>query len=92
MPMDDEEYDVILVGAGVGGCVMAQSILDEGLNHTILMIERGDEPGPLTENIEDIAPIHLAIGRNISSTPGQAQPQRSPRSYCLTYQLIFPFD
>lgn len=54
-----KEYDVILVGGGVGGCVMAQSIMDLDGTKEVLIIERGLEPGPETKNIVDIAIVNF---------------------------------
>ena len=41
--MDDEEFDVIVVGGGVAGSVAAHQLASGG--HSVLLIERGNEPG-----------------------------------------------
>lgn len=41
--MDDEAFDVVVVGGGIAGCVTAYSLAKAG--HSVVLIERGHEPG-----------------------------------------------
>jgi electron transfer flavoprotein-quinone oxidoreductase len=40
------DFDVIVIGAGVAGCVAAHQIARAG--HEVLLVERGAEPGSRT--------------------------------------------
>ena len=45
-----QTYDAIIVGAGAGGCPLAQTLVEGGLR--VLLVERGDERGPNTETLQ----------------------------------------
>lgn len=47
-PVSDEnepenDFDVVVVGAGVAGCITAYQLAQQG--HSVVMIERGEAPG-----------------------------------------------
>ncbi len=42
-PADDVDFDVVVVGAGVAGCVTAYQLAKAG--HSVVLIERGSVPG-----------------------------------------------
>lgn len=39
----EPDFDVIVIGAGIAGCVTAYQLAQQG--HSVLLIERGEEPG-----------------------------------------------
>ena len=41
----DEEYDVVVVGAGLGGAAAALTVASEGDGATCLLVEKGSSPG-----------------------------------------------
>ena len=45
------EYDAIMVGAGAGGCPLAQTLIEGGRGLKVLLVERGRERSPVSENI-----------------------------------------
>ncbi|MEW6869277.1 FAD-dependent oxidoreductase [Trueperella pyogenes] len=74
------DFDVIVVGAGVAGCVVATALAREG--HEVLLLERGTEPGSknlsggvfysrvmdeVFPNFAQEAPIERVITRNTLS-------------------------
>lgn len=43
IPEPEPDFDVIVVGAGIAGCVTAYQLAKEG--HSVCIVERGEEPG-----------------------------------------------
>lgn len=80
MANGDVDFDVIVIGAGIAGCVTAYQLAKQG--HSVLLVERGQSPGSknlsggvfycsvmeeiMPEFIEE-APIERRITRNIVS-------------------------
>ena len=78
--MDDDDFDVVVIGAGVAGCVAAYRLASAG--RSVVLIERGGEPG--SKNLSggilycrvleqvfpgfvDTAPVERRITRNCLS-------------------------
>lgn len=51
-------YDAIVVGAGAGGCPLAQTLIEGGLR--VLLIERGDEPPESSKSIRTFDKVLLS--------------------------------
>ena len=45
----EPDFEVIVVGAGIAGCVTAYQLARQG--HSVVMIERGESPGSKNLNV-----------------------------------------
>ena len=53
MIIDDNHYDVILIGSGAGGGTLAASLADAG--HTVLLLERGGVMPQADQNVAEVS-------------------------------------
>jgi len=50
------KYDAIIVGAGAGGCSLAQTLVEEK-NKKVLLLERGGEKPPTSFHLDDVGAV-----------------------------------
>src|ERR1035438_4993816 len=62
MPGEAEpDFDVIVVGAGIAGCVTAYQLAQQG--RSVVLIERGEAPGSKNLSGEEGGPsLHVVVG------------------------------
>ena len=65
-----ERSDVVIVGGGPGGLAVSQQLATRGISNVVL--ERGDQPGWMWENVYDSLRLHT--GKHLSSLPGMSFP------------------
>ena len=53
MIIDDNHYDVILIGSGAGGGTLAAALADAG--HTVLLLERGGVMPQADQNVAEVS-------------------------------------
>lgn len=86
--LDEARFDVLIVGAGAAGCILAAR-LSEDPKRSVALIEAGDDLPPGTESRDILDPLPIAYGvpgrswpgltADITVQPSRAEARRSKR-------------